>query len=1092
MRFGILGPLEVADDEGHEVVVAAPKQGAVLAILLLHANEVVSSDRLVEELWSGEPPARAAKNLQVHVSRLRRVLGGRGSGERLVTVGGGYSLRVAPGELDSGEFESLIEEGSASLDAGRPESAAETLRAALGLWRGGPLSDFQYESFAQSEVARLGELHLTAVEQRIRADLTLGREALVIGELEQLVRDHPYRERLHAHLMLALYRAGRQADALEAYRNARAALVDELGIEPSAELRELHAAILAQEASLQRPSVRREERGDGERLFVGYECELEVLHSALDRALAARGTVVMIGGEPGVGKSRLTARLGEIARARGARVLVGRCWEAGGAPAYWPWVQALRGYVRDCSPARLREEVGAAAAELAQILPELRDALPGLGEAAPVASEERRFYLFEALAGFVRRASAARPIALVIDDVHAADETSCLLLRFMADAITGSRVLIVAAYRDTEVGESNPLRSTLGELRRREESVHLKLNGFTTADTAQFVERQAGERGALPLLASTIHRCSNGNPLFVSELVRLLDAEGRLQELTEPGSLQLPNGVSDVIERWLERLSSGCSRTLQVAAVIGREFSVEALAEAGETSDGELLERLDEAMAARLLEDVPEARGTLRFSHDLVREAVYRSLSGSRQAWLHRAVGNAIERTYAANLDAHLAELAHHYREAGDGRKAIHYARLGAERAADVLAYEEAVRLYGLAVEMLEWSAPGRAEERGELLVELADQLALVGDVARARPALAAAAGEAERLGSTLLGARAALLRGEIDITSGADQGPQAIALVRSALDVFHERGDHLHEARAWGVLSERDHGIGLDVASGQAAQRMLVCARQARSRALEAKALDRLACSLTYGPTPAPEALGQVANMFGQTESAYTKAKLRMHLAVLEATQGRYTEARDLAEQSNALLVELGDVREHARGLAFACSAIELWAGDFVASERYARAGSDIFQRLEAHGYVTSALTCIVEAIIPQGKLDEARQILSTANALLTDPYDLHAIESQARAAALIAIAVGDPEEAVRSARHAVKTSMRMEIPIDQAMNWLTLAEALTAAADHIAARHAARNALAISGQKQHIHLAHRSQTILSSLQATPLVEPE
>jgi DNA-binding SARP family transcriptional activator len=1087
MGFGILGPLEVSADDGHQVVVAAPKQRALLAILLLHANEVVSSDRLVEELWSDEAPARAAKNLQVHVSRLRGALGGsdRRRGARLVTAGGGYVLRVEPGELDSLRFERLIEEGSSLLGAGEHESAAQRLREALGLWRGTPLSDFQYELFAQSEVARLSELQMTAVEHRIRAELALGRGELAIAELERLVRQHPYRERLHSYLMLALYRAGRQAEALDAYRAARAMLVDELGIEPSAELRELHGAILAQDASLMLKPPMHAAGVPSREVFVGYNRELTELEGALDRALGGRGSVILIGGEPGIGKSRLAERVGEIARARSARVLVGRCWEAGGAPAYWPWVQALREYTRDTPAAALREDVGSGAAELAHILPDLRELLPGFGSARPDA-EDRRFQLFEAVAGFVRRAATREPIVLVIDDVHAGDEPSCLLLRYMADAIESSRVLIVAAYRNTEVGESHPLRSTLAELERRDESVTLALKGFSAVDTARFVELSAAERGALPLLSSAIHRSSGGNPLFVSQVVRLLDADGRLQELSEGRPLELPQGVGDVIERWLLRLSAECHANLSVASVIGREFGVGELARACQTQDGELVDRVDEAVNAGLVEDAPGTRGRLRFSHDLVREALYRKLSGARRRWTHKLVGEALEETHAGNLESHLAELARHFREAGEDRKAIGYARRAAERAADLLAYEEAIRLYGLALETVEASGTGRAEERGELLVEFADQLALVGDVARARPALAAASREAERLSSDLLAARASLLRGEIDITSGADQGPDAIALVRSALAVFHQRGDALHEARAWGVLSERDHGIGLDVASGDAAERMLACARQAASHALEAKALDRLACSLAYGPAPATEALHQVSDMFGKTESAYTKSKLRMYVAVLQATLGHYAEARELAEQANAGLVELGDVREHARGLSFACSAIELWAGDFVASERYARAGSDTFQRLEAHGYVTSALTCIIEAIVPQGRLDEARRILTAAEGLLTDPYDLHAIQCQARARALIEIASGDPGAAVRSARRAVDTAMGMQVPIDQAANWLTLADALNATLDVVAARDAARRALELAEHKQHAEFAIRAQSILNTAGAT------
>jgi predicted ATPase/DNA-binding SARP family transcriptional activator len=253
MRFGILGPLQAVGDDGRELALGGRMPRAVLALLLLRANEVVSSDQLVEGLWAGAPPASGAKGLHVHVSRLRRALAAGHSdpdGERLVTTAGGYVLRVGPEELDVQRCERLIGEGRSLLAAGRPDQALAALSGAVELWRGDVLADFQYDAFAQGEIARLGELRAAVLEERIAVEMLLGREAQVLGELELLVRDYPYRERLRGQLMLALHRTGRQAEALAAYRAARSALVDELGIEPSVELRQLHEAILAQDRAL--------------------------------------------------------------------------------------------------------------------------------------------------------------------------------------------------------------------------------------------------------------------------------------------------------------------------------------------------------------------------------------------------------------------------------------------------------------------------------------------------------------------------------------------------------------------------------------------------------------------------------------------------------------------------------------------------------------------------------------------------------------------------------------------------------------------------------------------------------------------------
>ena len=320
MQFRILGPLEVANDDG--VVSLAGAQRSLLALLLLSPNEVVSADRLIEDLWGEDVPESGRTALQVRVSQLRKALGGaRG---RIVTLAPGYLLRVGRDELDLYGFERLVSEA----DGAEPVEAAAKLRAALGLWRGAPLVDLSYASFAQPAIRRLEELRLAALEKRIEADLELGRQADLVGELEMLVEEHPLREQLHAQLMLALYRCGRQADALAAYQNARRVLVEQLAIEPSAPLRRLEQAILRQEASLDlaatvaaraglvatvsessRP-VPREEGNAPHNLpsqvssFVGRERELSEL-----RRLLSRARVITLTGVGGVGKTRLALQL---------------------------------------------------------------------------------------------------------------------------------------------------------------------------------------------------------------------------------------------------------------------------------------------------------------------------------------------------------------------------------------------------------------------------------------------------------------------------------------------------------------------------------------------------------------------------------------------------------------------------------------------------------------------------------------------------------------------------------------------------------------------------------------------------------------
>src|SRR5215204_2592189 len=248
MDYRVLGPLEVRD-AGESLPLAGAKQRALLALLLLHANRVLSRDRLIDELWGDQPPATAVQSLQVYVSRLRKLL----PPDTLLTRPPGYVLQVEPDELDLRCFERTFAKGHDALARGDAEGAAHLLHEALALWRGAALAEFAFEPFAQTEIARLEDLRLAAVEERIEADLALGSDAELIGELEALIAENPHRERLREQLMLALYRSGRQAEALDAYQAARRALVDGLGIAPSAALQRLEKQILTQDEVLEAP-----------------------------------------------------------------------------------------------------------------------------------------------------------------------------------------------------------------------------------------------------------------------------------------------------------------------------------------------------------------------------------------------------------------------------------------------------------------------------------------------------------------------------------------------------------------------------------------------------------------------------------------------------------------------------------------------------------------------------------------------------------------------------------------------------------------------------------------------------------------------
>jgi predicted ATPase/DNA-binding SARP family transcriptional activator len=783
MDIRVFGLLEASVD-GRPVPLGASKPRALFAMLALDAGSVVSVGRLIDGLWGEDPPATAPKLVQVYVSRLRHALGAAGCGSAIVTRGRGYELRVDPGAVDAARFEQLISRGSP--------------REALALWRGPPLDDLADEPFAAAEIRRLEELRLAALELAIEHDLAAGRHRDVVAELDSLVAAEPLRERLHAQRMLALYRCGRQAEALDAYRQARAVLVDAIGVEPGPELRKLQEAILVQDPALEapasaaistpaeRPRNGRCHEADGASPLVGREREMNALLTGLEQALAGRGGLFLLAGEPGIGKSRLSDELARHARDRGAEVLFGRCWEAGGAPAYWPWVQALRAHFRGRHPDALRLELGVGAAEVAQLLPELRELFADLSDPPSLSPEAARFRLFETLAGLLVRIAASQPVVLVLDDLHAADEPSLLLLQFVAGQLREVPLLVVGAYRDVDVEPDTPLASVVAELRRERGTHELALAGLTEVEVGRMIESRSGMQPPQPSVAAIHHR-TEGNPLFVGELVRLLSSEGRLTQVSQvaPEALPIPPGVREVIGRRLRLLSEDSRRILALAAVLGREFEFGALAQLSGRAEEQLLVVLEEAIRVHVLAEVPAAPERLRFAHALIRDTLYGELGGLRRRRLHGDVGDALETVYGEDREPHLAELAHHFLAAGAARgagKAIGYARAAGDRAVRLYAFEEAVRLYLTALDALGRDGTATDQTRCELLVALADAQSRAGDDQAAKATYLRAAELARRAELPALLARAAVGYGGRFLWARAATDAQLIPLLEDAL----------------------------------------------------------------------------------------------------------------------------------------------------------------------------------------------------------------------------------------------------------------------------------------------------------------------
>ena len=433
-------------------------------------------------------------------------------------------------------------------------------------------------------------------------------------------------------------------------------------------------------------------------VFVGRQREMGELKAALEDTLSGRGRMVMLVGEPGIGKTRTAQELATYAGLRKAQVLWGRCYEGEGAPPYWPWVQAIRAYVRERDTDQLQMEMGAGMADIAEIVSDVRERLPGLPSPAVLEPEQARFRLFDSICAFLTRASRTQPLVLVLDDLHWADQPSLLLLEFMARELSGARLLLVGTYRDMELSRGHRLSTTLGELNRERLFQRVLLRGLDQDDVGRFIELASGVSPPSGLVEA-VHRQTEGNPLFVTEVVRLLVQQGDLtsEEINtrDSWSVRIPEGVREVIGRRLDRLSERCNETLTVASIIGREFTLDLVKPLIEDiTEDRLLEVLDEALASRVIEELPKTVGRYQFTHALIQETLAGELSTSRKARMHAQVAQAMEVLYGGESDSHAAELAYHFAEAAPivgAEKLAHYSLLAGEQALASFANEEAL-----------------------------------------------------------------------------------------------------------------------------------------------------------------------------------------------------------------------------------------------------------------------------------------------------------------------------------------------------------------------------------------------------------------
>ena len=434
-------------------------------------------------------------------------------------------------------------------------------------------------------------------------------------------------------------------------------------------------------------------------VFVGRQREMGELKAALEDALSGRGRLVTVVGEPGIGKTRTAQELATYAGLRGCQVLWGRCHESRGAPPYWPWVQAIRSYVRERDPERLRSEMGTGAADIAEIVSDVRERIPDLKPSPAVDDpEQARFRLFDSITAFLKTASRGQPLVVILDNLHWADKPSLLLLEFLAQELADSRLLVIGTYRDVDLSRQHPLVETLGELTREHLFQRVLLRGLSQDDVGRFIEITSGitpPRG----LVRAVHTQTEGNPLFVTEVVRLLVQEGELSQERarerDSWEVRIPEGVREVIGRRLNRLSARCNETLTIASVIGRVFQLNQLRPlVDDTTEDRLLEVIEEALSARVIVEVPRSVGRYEFTHALIRQTLEDELTTTRRVRLNARIARALEEVYGDDAQTHAVELAYHFAEAEaelGAEKLVRYSVLAGEQALESLAFDEAL-----------------------------------------------------------------------------------------------------------------------------------------------------------------------------------------------------------------------------------------------------------------------------------------------------------------------------------------------------------------------------------------------------------------
>ena len=813
MRVLVLGRTEVASADGSYRPVPGGRNQQLLALYALDVGRPVADDVAFEALWGDTWPTDPGGSLRAYVTRLRRVLG---DDRAVVRAHGGYRLVMDPADIDVAVFEQNVSAGRVAGRDGDISGCLGHLQAALDLWRGPPWGALTGWPPAQADAVRCEELHASAEELVSESSIRLGQHAEAIERLTALCERDPFRERYWELLMVALYLSGRQADALRAYQRARDVLTNELGIEPSAGLRQLETDVLQQrvegwsEPILLRPTIepppgrdRRPSRSPSG--LIGRARESATFDEQLDRLFEGETRVAVVSGEAGIGKTRMLEAFRARATDRGARVHWGESYEAEATGAYRPVATLVRSIIGDAG-AHASAELARERRQLAILIPELAES-PDREDAATVVGD-RQLRLFDSVTNLVRSAATDHPLVLLLDDAHWADPESLGLLAHVLRHIGTAWMLVVVAYRPEEVGPDHPLRPIMSEFRRSGSLCEVALGHLSDTDVAALMATIIG-RPVAPQVAQVVASVSGGNPLFVAELTKTLEPGESMTWSLDEVHGRLPAQIEEVLSRRISLVGAQSSEALTAIAAAPGGCDASTLAHVLDTETGLILDAIDELLDAGLIVERTEGQdATYVTTHDLYGYAAFGALSRARQVNLHYRLALALDAGVDSDRERHLAPAAYHWHAAGrsgDPPRALKRCEAAGDLALERTAYADAIAHFARALDAIDWSG-GDNHGEARLLIKRAEAHHRAGNPLWREADAEAAAGIAQSASDGVTLSRAALVHGGLRSTYGVTN-VRTTSLLARAYDSVSGADDTLRVRVGARLAQELYHG---------------------------------------------------------------------------------------------------------------------------------------------------------------------------------------------------------------------------------------------------------------------------------------------